>query len=382
MQAPGRGRQPSPRLYGYLGYPAQQSYSAPRFHYKRLLHLWQERRAKWAVFALIEISGSVMGLQNPSHCFSYSWQGKHGLSLTSQSGQFMRNLLRINDLEERNVKTSKYLALGLGALLTLSLVSCGGQQAQEPQQEVQQSEPVTTESKAEPMEVKQEVNTTGTTSEPVEGEQDTENEVDPAGTVGEAEPVVELFTEVNETVYATGTVNIRSSWSAESEKLGSLNKGDSVTRTGISIEGTEAEGWSRIQLSNGDTVYVSNKYLSTTKPTTQSTNNGGSSTQSKPTGGQQQQQQTQQQPTGDTQQQQPTGGSTSSQKVDGHDDLGDYVLNGKGGKYYPALGITLPVSYDGTTHGGKDFSQSPDYNIGETQTAEQHTEAWRGVNGG
>ena len=213
---------------------------------------------------------------------------------------------------------SKYLALGLSVVLALSLVSCGGQQAQEPQepaQDIQQTEPVTPEPTVEPMEVKQEVKATDTRSAPVEGEQDTGNEVDPAGTAGEAEPVVELFTEVNETVYATDTVNIRSSWSAESEKLGSLNKGDSVTRTGISIEGTEAEGWSRIQLSDGRIVYVSNKYLSTTKPAVQSSGGGSSTTQTKPQG--QQGQQTQQQ---GQQTQQPTG-DTSGQSTD----LGDWA---------------------------------------------------------
>lgn len=202
----------------------------------------------------------------------------------------------------------KILVSGLCLTLALSLVSCGGQQTkqepQEPKQEVQQTEPVTTEPTAEPMEAKQEVKATSTQSAPVEGEQDTGNEVDPAGTAGEAEPVVELFTEVNETVYATDTVNIRSSWSAESEKLGGLNKGDSVTRTGISIEGTEAEGWSRIQLSDGRIVYVSNKYLSVTRPTTQSSSGGGSTTQTKPQGQQGQQGQTQQQ---GQQNQQPTG---------------------------------------------------------------------------
>lgn len=201
---------------------------------------------------------------------------------------------------------SKYLALGLSVVLTLSLVSCGGQQAQEPQepaQDIQQAEPVTPEPSAEPMEVKQEVKATDSQSAPVEGEQDTGNEVDPTGTAGETEPVVELFTEVNETVWAIDQVNIRASWSAESEKLGSLNKGDSVTRTGISIEGTEAEGWSRIQLSDGRIVYVSNKYLSTTKPTTQSS--GGGTTQTKPQGQQGQQGQTQQ-PIGSQQQTPPS----------------------------------------------------------------------------
>ena len=277
---------------------------------------------------------------------------------------------------------SKYLALGLSVVLALSLVSCGGQQAQEPQepaQDIQQAEPVTPEPTVEPMEVKQEVKATDTRSAPVEGEQDTENEVDPAGTAGEAEPVVELFTEVNETVYATDTVNIRSSWSAESEKLGSLNKGDSVTRTGISIEGTEAEGWSRIQLSDGRIVYVSNKYLSTTKPAVQSSGGGSSTTQTKPQGQQGQQ--------GQTQTQQTTGGSNSTQKVDGHDDLGDYVLNGQGGKYYPAFGITLPVSYDGKTHEGTDFSEPSGYgeameNAMKNATGESHAESWQGVTGG
>ena len=106
---------------------------------------------------------------------------------------------------------------------------------------------------------------------------------------------VQLFTDCNETVYATGTVNIRASYTADSEKLGSLNKGDSVTRTGIAISGTEAEGWSRIQLSDGSIVYVSNKYISTTKPAPQqqqqqtSKPSGGSSTTQPQTGGTQQQ---------------------------------------------------------------------------------------------
>ena len=39
---------------------------------------------------------------------------------------------------------------------------------------------------------------------------------------------VQLFEDCNETVYATGTVNIRASYTADSEKLGSLNKGDTA----------------------------------------------------------------------------------------------------------------------------------------------------------
>lgn len=240
---------------------------------------------------------------------------------------------------------SKYLALGLSVVLTLSLVSCGGQQAQEPQepaQDIQQTEPVTPEPTVEPMEVKQEVKATDSQSAPVEGKQDTGNEVDPAGADGEAEPVVELFTEVNETVWAIDQVNIRASWSAESEKLGSLNKGDSVTRTGISIEGTEAEGWSRIQLSDGRIVYVSNKYLSATKPTTQSS--GGGTTQTKPQGQQGQQGQTQQ-PTGSQQQTPPSSD-------------GDFDPNAFGA----ALGQTLrDQGYEGTDGSERMSTDDPRY---------------------
>ena len=62
-------------------------------------------------------------------------------------------------------------------------------------------------------------------------------------------------------------MNLRSGPSTAHDKVGSLNKSDSVTRVGIGT--AEAEGWSRIQLSDGSLVYVSNKYLSTTKPVVQ-----------------------------------------------------------------------------------------------------------------
>lgn len=89
------------------------------------------------------------------------------------------------------------------------------------------------------------------------------------------------FTEVNETVYATGTVNIRAGYSADSDKLGSLSTGSSVTRTGIGTE--DADGWSRVSLSDGTVAYISSQYLSTTKPSTPS----GGSGSSKPSSGSQ-----------------------------------------------------------------------------------------------
>ena len=175
----------------------------------------------------------------------------------------------------------RILITGLSLLLTFSLAGCGGQQTQqepqEPKQEVQQSGAISTEPPAEPLEVKQEVVPTATA---------VPSEADPAEEVADQEEdlteEVQLFTDCNETVYATGTVNLRNGAGTSFEKVGSLNKGDSVTRTGTAIAGTEAEGWSRIQLSDGSTVYVSNKYLSTTKPVVQqqqtSKPSGGSST--------------------------------------------------------------------------------------------------------
>ena len=64
-------------------------------------------------------------------------------------------------------------------------------------------------------------------------------------------------------MYATTTVNVRSSYSTNSDKLGSLTKAQSVTRTGIGTG--DAAGWSRIEF-NGKVAYVSSDYLSATKP--------------------------------------------------------------------------------------------------------------------
>ena len=188
----------------------------------------------------------------------------------------------------------KVLISGLSLLLTFSLAGCGGQQTQqepqEPKQEVQQSGAISTEPPAEPLEVKQEVVPTATA---------VPSEADPAEEVADQQEdlteAVDPFTEVNEQVWATGTVNLRNGAGTSFEKVGSLNTGDSVTRTGIGT--AEAEGWSRIQLSDGSIVYVSNKYISTTKPAPQQQQQQTS----KPSGGTttQQQQQTQQ-PSDDT----------------------------------------------------------------------------------
>lgn len=204
---------------------------------------------------------------------------------------------------------TRSLAVALSLALVLGMAGCGGQQAQQEPQEpdqgkVQQSEPASTTPPVESMEV----NNENDTAMPLADLEDIEpEEADGAGVfevAGNAESdleEVDPFTEVNETVYATGTVNLRSGPSTAHDKVGSLNKSDSVTRVGIGT--ADAEGWSRIQLSDGSLVYVSNKYLSTTKPVVQQqqTSKPSGGQQSKPSGGQQskpsestQQQQTQQ----------------------------------------------------------------------------------------
>lgn len=84
-----------------------------------------------------------------------------------------------------------------------------------------------------------------------------------------------LFTETDETMYATTTVNVRDTYSTNSDKLGSLTKAQSVKRTGIGTGA--AAGWSRIEF-NGKVAYVSSDYLSATKPqVSTSTGSSGSS---------------------------------------------------------------------------------------------------------
>lgn len=96
----------------------------------------------------------------------------------------------------------------------------------------------------------------------------------------------QLFTDCNETLYVTTTVNVRDTYSTSGNKLGSLTKAQSVKRTGIGTGA--AAGWSRIEF-NGKVAYVSSDYLSTTKPqvntSTGSSGSSGGQTSKPSTGG-------------------------------------------------------------------------------------------------
>ena len=199
--------------------------------------------------------------------------------------------------KENHSEKDAHYALALA--LALSLTACGQPNAEQP------TDPAPSTSVPEPIAPPEPIKDPAPESEPEQtpaAPVETEDTQPPEETESQ-EDEVQLFTDVNETVYATGTVNIRASYTTDSEKLGSLSVGQSVTRTGTAIAGTEAEGWSRIQLSDGSIVYVSNKYLSTTKPVVQQQT-------SKPSSGQQSK------PSESTQEQQPHQTQTETQPSD------------------------------------------------------------------
>lgn len=109
-------------------------------------------------------------------------------------------------------------------------------------------------------------------------------ETDSATVPAEAPPEQSYtFDEVYEAVYATSQVNIRSGPGVEYGKVGSLGRGEGITRTGIGTG--DYSKWSRVEFSDGTIAYIASSYLSTSKPvantpksqTQTSSNNGGSS---------------------------------------------------------------------------------------------------------
>lgn len=68
------------------------------------------------------------------------------------------------------------------------------------------------------------------------------------------------FTSVNQTMYTTGEVNIRKSYSTSSAIIKTVEKGTKITRIGIGDN-----GWSKITY-NGQTAYISSSLLTATKP--------------------------------------------------------------------------------------------------------------------
>lgn len=73
------------------------------------------------------------------------------------------------------------------------------------------------------------------------------------------------FTSVNRTMYATGDINLRASWSTNSVAT-PITKGTELTITGTSTERVNGYIWYRVRY-NGTTKYVASNLLTNTNPT-------------------------------------------------------------------------------------------------------------------
>ena len=134
----------------------------------------------------------------------------------------------------------KALIYALALALALSLTACGQPKAEQP------TDPAPSTSAPEPIATPEPIKDTAPEPEPEQtpaAPVETEDTQPPEETESQ-EDEVQLFTDVNETVYATGTVNLRSGPSTDDAKVGQLNKGQSVTRTGIGTG--DYSSWSRI----------------------------------------------------------------------------------------------------------------------------------------
>lgn len=94
-----------------------------------------------------------------------------------------------------------------------------------------------------------------------ETESDTEPETESKSEIPTKQEPTYTYTDLNETMYATASVNMRSGPSTDFDKTGTLSQADELVVTGVCNE----TGWYRGEY-KGNTVYVSNKYLSETKP--------------------------------------------------------------------------------------------------------------------
>ena len=142
---------------------------------------------------------------------------------------------------------------------------------EEPEQETEQTTPVTEE---EPEQTEE--------TAPVTQEQDDteQEEIDMVEEEPETEPIDQALTDITAldiTMYATSAVNTRSGPSTEYERVGGLTTNEAVKVTGQS----NLTSWYRIDI-DGVTQFVSNKYLSDSMITVaqESSNNGDDSSSS------------------------------------------------------------------------------------------------------
>ena len=149
----------------------------------------------------------------------------------------------------------KFLVLALALIMILSLVACKDKQDEttEPTETIE-TEPSDTDTNSP--------DTSDT--EPVDSGAETGDTTTPDDTTTSPEtdePIGLEFKEVNETVYVYGTtiLNVRKEASADSEKMGEMKEGESVTRVAYN------ESWSKISY-YGNIYYASSDYLTTQAP--------------------------------------------------------------------------------------------------------------------
>lgn len=164
----------------------------------------------------------------------------------------------------------KAIIYGMSLALILSMTACGGSNDNAADKSQDTSTPEVSQSVESSTPTPEQTTQTAPETTPTPGSVSTPDQAD----TSDSKETESLFTETDETLYATTTVNVRSSYSTNSDKLGSLTKAQSVTRTGIGTGA--AAGWSRIEF-NGKVAYVSSDYLSATKPQVSTGSNSGSS---------------------------------------------------------------------------------------------------------
>ncbi len=144
-------------------------------------------------------------------------------------------------------KVKNIVAAAAAGMLALALSGCGGA-GRIPEKKTETEALVETLGSAEGE----------TTASAGEGAAETAAETE-GTTQAEETTAAPAFTEVDETVYATDTVNIRKEADTGAEALGKLRTGQSVKRTGYSEE------WSRVEY-EGQLCFIASEYLSTEEP--------------------------------------------------------------------------------------------------------------------
>ncbi len=164
-------------------------------------------------------------------------------------------------------KFKRILSFVLAAVMTVTMLAACGQTVEDPEQS---GTPAVTEPTDAPAtsapdvtQVPDNTVASGTTTAPV-----TTNPPATTTTPSTSNPATTTtassagFTveEMSATMYATDAVNVRSGPSADYDRIGGLQRGDAAV-----VTGRASTGWYRIDL-DGKVGYVSNAYLSSTRP--------------------------------------------------------------------------------------------------------------------